>query len=133
MAGIEPSRFAEGTVYAVFDGHRDDDFDNYIYKSIDYGRSWASIVGDLPAQRVVRAIKEDLRNPALLYIATEFGFFVSIEDFFNHVSQGEIGVRDNTGDSGLVLRAFLTGFRNFSDKFGFANGFQVLGPDSPVA
>ncbi len=79
MAGIEPSRFAEGTVYAVFDGHRNDDFDNYIYRSTDYGESWTSIVGDLPAQRVVRAIKEDLRNPALLYIATEFGFFVSID------------------------------------------------------
>jgi hypothetical protein len=79
VAGLEPSRFAEGTVYAVFDGHRNDDFTNYIYKSTDYGDSWTSLVGNLPADRVVRAIKEDLRNPNLLYIATEFGFFVSID------------------------------------------------------
>jgi photosystem II stability/assembly factor-like uncharacterized protein len=79
VAGIEPSRFAEGTVYAVFDGHRNDDFDNHVYKSTDYGESWTSINGDLPAERVVRAIKEDLRNPSLLYIATELGFFISVD------------------------------------------------------
>jgi hypothetical protein len=41
-------------------------------------------------------------------------------------------VRDNTGDSGMVFRAFLTFFRDFSYKFCFTNGFQVFRPLSPV-
>ena len=60
------------------------------------------------------------------------GFFMSIEDFLNHISQREIGVRDNTGDSGMVFLTFLTFFRDFSYKFCFTNGFQVFRPLSPV-
>ncbi|MFQ5742379.1 MAG: WD40/YVTN/BNR-like repeat-containing protein [Acidobacteriota bacterium] len=79
VAGLEPSRYQEGTVYAVFDGHRNDDYDNYLYKSTDYGQTWKSIVADLPPRRVLRAIKEDPRNPDLLYVAAELGFFLSID------------------------------------------------------
>ncbi len=79
VSGIEPSSFDEGTVYAVFDNHRSDDYENHIYKSTDYGRTWVSIVGDMPARRVARAIKEDPRNPNLLYVAAEFGFWISID------------------------------------------------------
>ena len=57
---------------------------------------------------------------------------MSVEDFPNQIYQREIGVRDNTGDPGLVFRAFLTFRRDFSYKFGFTNGLQVFRPISPV-
>ncbi len=79
VAGIEASRFDEATVYAVFDGHRDDDYENYLYKSTDYGQSWAAITGDLPARRVLRAVHEDTKKPNILYVASELGFFFSID------------------------------------------------------
>ncbi len=79
VAGIEASRRADGTVYVAFDNHRSDDFGNYLYRSDDHGRSWRSITGDLPARRVIRAVHEDPRNPRLLYIGTEFGFYFSID------------------------------------------------------
>lgn len=77
FAGVEPSRHSDGTAYVVVDNHRSDDFRNYVYRTTDYGRTWASITGDLPADRVARTVREDPRNADLLYLATEFGVFLS--------------------------------------------------------
>jgi photosystem II stability/assembly factor-like uncharacterized protein len=79
VAGIEASRFDEATVYAVFDGHRSDDYENYLYKSTDYGETWTSIAGDLPARRVLRAVHEDMRKPNVIYVAAELGFYYSMD------------------------------------------------------
>ena len=57
------------------DNHRSNDFTNYVFRTTDFGANWTSIVGDLPADRVARTIREDPRNPSLLYLATEFGVF----------------------------------------------------------
>ena len=68
VAAIEASRHADGSVYVVFDNHRSNDFGNYIYKSADFGKTWTAIMGDMPADRVARAIREDPRNAGLLYV-----------------------------------------------------------------
>jgi hypothetical protein len=77
FAGVEPSRHAAGTVYVVVDNHRSNDMTNYVYRSTDYGVTWSRLEGDLPPNRVARTIREDVRNPRLLYLATEFGLFIS--------------------------------------------------------
>jgi hypothetical protein len=77
ISGIEASRHADGTVYVAVNNYRNDDFENYLYRSTDFGQTWVSIVGDLPPRRVARTIKEDLRNPEVLYLGTELGFFYS--------------------------------------------------------
>ncbi len=77
FAGVEPSRHADGTAYVTVDNHRGNDFRNYVFMTKDFGQSWTSIVGDLPDERVARTIREDPRNPNLLYLATEFGVFIS--------------------------------------------------------
>jgi photosystem II stability/assembly factor-like uncharacterized protein len=78
FAGIEASRHAEGTVYVTVDNHRSNDFKNYVFESTDFGRTFTSIVGDLPSERVARTIREDHRNPNLLYLGTEIGLFISV-------------------------------------------------------
>jgi photosystem II stability/assembly factor-like uncharacterized protein len=78
VSRITPSAFAEGTVYASFDGHRSDDFKPWVYMSTDFGETWRSISNNLPAGSVY-VIKEDPRNQNLLYVGTEFGLFVSID------------------------------------------------------
>ncbi len=79
VSDIEASPHDAQTVLASFDGHREDDFTNYLYGSIDGGDSWVDITGDMPAKRVIRAVQQDVVNPTLLYAAAEFGFFVSID------------------------------------------------------
>ncbi len=77
FAGVEPSRHTDGTAYVTVDNHRSNDFANYVYMTTDFGTTWTSITGDLPAERVARTVREDPRNPSLLYLATEFGVFLS--------------------------------------------------------
>lgn len=79
IAGIEPSSHRDGTVYLTVDNHRSDDFGNYVYRSDDFGQTWTSIAGDLPAGRVARTIREDAKNPRLLYLGTEMGLFVTVD------------------------------------------------------
>jgi hypothetical protein len=77
VSGIEASRHDAGTVYVSFDGHRSNDFANYLYRSTDFGNRWTSIAAAMPPGRVIHAVHEDPKNPALLYAATEQGLYVS--------------------------------------------------------
>lgn len=85
FGGIEASRHADGTVYVSVDNHRSNDFRNYVFKSTDFGRTFTSIVGDLPSERVARTIREDPRSPNLLYLGTELGLFISVNGGQNWV------------------------------------------------
>ena len=78
VSRVAPSRFDEGTVYVTFDGHRQNDFETYIYASTDFGQTWRSIDANLKGE-VARTITEDLKNPDVLYLGTETGLFVSID------------------------------------------------------
>jgi len=74
---IVPSQHDVNTVYASFDGHKNEDFKPYILKSTDLGKTWTSISGDLPGTGPVMAIAEDPVNPNLLFVGTEYGLFFS--------------------------------------------------------
>ena len=72
------SHHTEGTMYATFEGHKDNNFLPYVYKSVDYGATWINITGNLPKFGPVRIIVEHPGNPNLLFVGTEFAAFVSI-------------------------------------------------------
>jgi photosystem II stability/assembly factor-like uncharacterized protein len=78
VSAVTPSAFERGTVYAAFDGHRSDDFKPYVYVSRDFGQTWRSITANLPSGSVY-TIKEDPKNPNVLYVGTEFGVFASVD------------------------------------------------------
>ena len=78
VSEVVPSRFDEGTVYATFDGHRQNDFETYVYASSDFGQTWRSIAANLKGE-VARTLTEDLKNPDVLYLGTETGLFVSLD------------------------------------------------------
>jgi hypothetical protein len=79
VSKLEASRHDDGTVFATFDGHRLNDFGTHAYVSTDVGNTWRSIAGDLPKGQVVRTLAEDLKNPAVLYLGTESGLFVTTD------------------------------------------------------
>ncbi len=78
VASIEASRFADGRAYAVFDAHRSDDDNPYVYVTEDYGQTWKSLRANLPTGST-RVLREDVTNPNLLYLGTEFGIWASID------------------------------------------------------
>ena len=77
VSRVEASWFDAGTAYASLDGHRSDDLKPYVFVTRDYGATWTSIVADLPDFGNVNTIRQDPKNPTLLYVGTEFGFFIS--------------------------------------------------------
>ena len=79
FSGIEASRHADGTLYVTVDNHRSDDFATYVFKSTDFGKTFTSIVADLPANRVARTLREDPKSASVLYLGTEFGLFVTVD------------------------------------------------------
>ncbi|RKQ49273.1 sortilin (neurotensin receptor 3) [Roseivirga pacifica] len=74
---FETSSHTAGTAYVAINNYRNNDFNNYVYKTNDFGKTWTSIEGDLPADRVARTLREDPKNPNLLYLGTELGLFIS--------------------------------------------------------
>jgi photosystem II stability/assembly factor-like uncharacterized protein len=76
VATIEASRFEEGRAYVAFDGHRSDDDDPHVYVTEDYGKTWKSVRANLPWGST-RVLREDIQNPNLLYVGTEFGVWAS--------------------------------------------------------
>jgi photosystem II stability/assembly factor-like uncharacterized protein len=76
ISRVTPSSNAEGTVYVTQRGREDDDFAAYIYRSTDFGKTFQSIVNNIPAGPV-NVIREDPKNPSVLYVGTDFGVFVS--------------------------------------------------------
>jgi ligand-binding sensor domain-containing protein len=77
VSRVEPSAFDAGTCYVSFDGHRTDDHKPYVFVTRDFGQTWASLAANLPVGNV-NVIKEDPKNRNLLYVGTEYGFYVSL-------------------------------------------------------
>lgn len=74
---VEPSHAAANVAYVSFERHMFDDFRPYVYKTSDNGKTWTSISGNLPPKAYVWIIREDPKNPNLLYAGTELGLYAS--------------------------------------------------------
>jgi photosystem II stability/assembly factor-like uncharacterized protein len=75
VSDLTASRHDADTVYATFNNHKSGDFEPYVARSGDRGRTWRSIRSDLPARHVAWSIVEDPVDPELLFLGTELGLF----------------------------------------------------------
>jgi photosystem II stability/assembly factor-like uncharacterized protein len=78
VSRVTASQYEIGTVYAALTGYREDDFSAYLYISKDYGKTWTSIAGNLPAEPV-NVVREDPEKPGILYIGTDLGVYVTLD------------------------------------------------------
>jgi hypothetical protein len=78
VSRVIASRHAPGTAYVSYTGYRNDDFKAYIYKTTDFGATWTSVTGNLPAKSV-NVIREDPYNPNLLFVGMDWGVYASID------------------------------------------------------
>ncbi|MEO7966080.1 MAG: glycosyl hydrolase, partial [Gemmatimonadaceae bacterium] len=74
---IRASQHEPNVAYASFSNHQNGDFKPYLVKTTDGGRTWTSIVNNLPERGGVFAINEDHVDPNLLFVGTEFGAYFS--------------------------------------------------------
>jgi photosystem II stability/assembly factor-like uncharacterized protein len=78
VSRVEASPFDAGGAYVTFDGHRTDDHKPYVFVTKDFGETWTSIAGNLPAGNV-NVITADTRNRNLLFLGTEYALYVSMD------------------------------------------------------
>lgn len=79
VSRLVASAHDEGTVYATFDGHRNDDFAAHVYRSRDFGSTWEPITTGLPASSV-NVIAQHPHTPGLLFLGNEMGAYFSVDD-----------------------------------------------------
>ena len=78
ISRVIASQHKKERVYVTLNGYRWDDFKAYVYMSDDYGKTWASISSNMP-NSPVNVIKEDPKNPYLLYVGTDNGAYVTFD------------------------------------------------------
>ncbi len=122
VSDILADKFDAKVVYAAFNNHKRDDFKPYVLKSTDQGRTWTSISANLPANGPVHTIEQDHINPNLLFLGTEFSFFVSFDagaswTEFNKglptIAVRDIAIQEREND--LVIATFGRGFYVIDD------------------
>ncbi|HEY2103180.1 MAG TPA: hypothetical protein VGH08_07995, partial [Chthoniobacterales bacterium] len=76
---IEPGAQDPNVAYVAANAYRLGDDRPMIARTADGGKTWTSIIGDLPANGPVEVVREDPVNPKLLYTGTHFGLFASFD------------------------------------------------------
>ncbi|HHH54030.1 MAG TPA: glycosyl hydrolase, partial [Bacteroidetes bacterium] len=87
---IKADLFDENTAYVCLDNHKTGDFSPHLLKTVNKGKTWKSIKGDLPDTTIVWRLVQDDVDPQLLFIGTEFGIY-----FTNN--GGKNWIKMNTG------------------------------------
>ena len=75
---IVASQHDPATVYVSLIGRHDDDFNPYVFKSTDYGKTWTNIAASLPVGST-NALREDPKKANVLYCATDIGVYVTTD------------------------------------------------------
>jgi photosystem II stability/assembly factor-like uncharacterized protein len=109
VSWVEASRYDAATAYVAFDRHTFGDMNPWVFRTTDYGKTWTRVVA--PEQGVrgyAHVIKEDTVSRALLFLGTEFGLWISVDNGatwsqfkggqFPSVAVREIQVQQREGD-----------------------------------
>jgi photosystem II stability/assembly factor-like uncharacterized protein len=77
---IEASHSDAGTAYAAVDRHRLDDYQAYLYRTRDFGKTWQHTSNGIPEGSFLNCVREDPVRKGLLYACTEKGVYASFDD-----------------------------------------------------
>ena len=78
VSRVIASHHDAGTAFVTVTGYRHDDFKPFVWKTTDYGATWSSLAGNL-SNEAINVIREDRRNPNLLFVGTDFGVYASLD------------------------------------------------------
>ncbi|MDQ2987015.1 MAG: hypothetical protein M3R13_09910 [Armatimonadota bacterium] len=78
VSRVYASPHEAGTAFASFTGFREEDFKPYLFKTTDFGKTWTTLVGNLPDQQIA-VVWQDTQNENLIFVGTEAGLHVSLD------------------------------------------------------
>ena len=75
---VQPSQHEANTCYVIYSGYRTHNEDKtYVYVTRDLGKTWEDISGGM--NNPANDIEEDPNNPDVLYLATDYGLYVTFD------------------------------------------------------
>ncbi len=77
---IEFDPFVKGGAYVAGTRYKSGDYQPYLYKTKDYGKTWTKITDGIDASHFTRVVRTDPKRAGLLYAGTEFGMYISFDD-----------------------------------------------------
>ncbi len=77
---VEISAHDADTVYVSATRYKLADYQPYLFRTTNGGRTWQSITGDLPKGEITRVVRADPVRPGLLFVGTETGIFYTLDD-----------------------------------------------------
>jgi photosystem II stability/assembly factor-like uncharacterized protein len=85
IRNIDASKWDAGKAYITVDFHMTGDFNPYVYKTENYGKTWKKITNGITNDILsyARNIREDPVRPGLLYLGTENALYFSMDDGAN--------------------------------------------------
>jgi photosystem II stability/assembly factor-like uncharacterized protein len=78
ISSIQLSQYDKNVLYVTFDNHMYGDFNTYLGKSTDMGKTWTRIISN-EFTGYAHKVKEDPMNKDLLFLGTEMGLFASLD------------------------------------------------------
>ncbi len=112
--------------YVALDNHKFGDYAPYLYKTVNGGKSWKAITNGLPKGTLVWRLVQDHVNKNLLFLATEYGIYVSFD-------QGGKWIKFSNGLPTISFRDLAIQKRE-NDLIGasFGRSFYVFDDYSPL-
>ncbi len=80
VSAIDASALDPATAYAAVDDHRQDEFRPHVFRTHDYGKTWAEIDTGLRPDEFILVVRADTVRSGLLYAGTSEGAYVSLDD-----------------------------------------------------
>jgi photosystem II stability/assembly factor-like uncharacterized protein len=77
---VEFDPHTKGGLYVAGTKYKAGDYEPYLYKSKDYGKTWTKITDGIKAPHFTRVLRVDPKRAGLLYAGTEFGMYISFDD-----------------------------------------------------
>lgn len=101
---IDPHPTLKGGAYLAGTMYKSGDYQPYLYKTTNFGRTWTKITNGIDRQHFTRVVRADSKRKGLLYAGTEYGMYISFDDGANWkpfqlnlpiVPITDLAVRDN--------------------------------------
>jgi len=113
VAQIRASRYNKAEAWVVANHYRKGDFNPYIYRTNDFGKSWERIVDGTKVKGYALTVIQDPVEPKLIFAGTENGLWVSIDEGHNwaqlrngfpSVSTMDLAIQER--ESALIIGTF---------------------------
>jgi photosystem II stability/assembly factor-like uncharacterized protein len=110
---IKASTFNVGEAFVTANNYRQGDMGTYIYRTKDFGQTWTRLVDDKKVTGYALAFQQDVVEPKLMFVGTEQGLWVSVDEGVNFtqwkagfppVSTMDLSIQEREAD--LVIATF---------------------------